>query len=79
MIQFIATFYSQYGAVQFYKQAKKHHIDCKLAPVPRMLSSSCGTCALYTSEIWDTGFAIIDLEAIYTPHEEGYTVVLTNE
>jgi hypothetical protein len=56
MTRYIATFYSQYGAVQFLKHARKHHIDCMLAPVPRVLSSSCGTCAHYSSDDWDTGF-----------------------
>ncbi|NLZ77821.1 MAG: DUF3343 domain-containing protein [Spirochaetales bacterium] len=79
MTRFIATFYSQYGAVQFHKHAKKHRVECRLAPVPRALSSSCGTCAHYTSETWDIGFVMKDLEAIYEDSEDGYMTVFSSE
>lgn len=75
MTQFIATFFSQYGAVQFSKKAKQNNIACTLAPVPRALSSSCGTCAFYTSDDWDPGFAMQDLEIVYQATSDGYTVV----
>ncbi|HOE88495.1 MAG TPA: DUF3343 domain-containing protein [Sphaerochaeta sp.] len=79
MTRFIATFYSQYGAVQFQKFARKHHIECKLAPVPRALSSSCGTCAHYTSDTWDIGFVKKDLEAIYEATKDGYMTIFSDE
>lgn len=79
MTQFVATFFSQYGAVQFSKHAKKNHVACRLAPVPRVLSSSCGTCAYYSSETWDTGFVMKDLETVYEATEEGYKSVYTTE
>lgn len=79
MTRYIATFYSQYGAVQFLKHASKHHIDCRLAPVPRVLSSSCGTCAHYSSDDWDTGFITKDLETIYETTKDGYETVFKNE
>lgn len=79
MTQFIATFYSQYGAVQFLKYAKKNHIKCRLAPVPRVLSSSCGTCAHYVSSDWDTGFVMKDLEIIYKACSDSYEIVFSND
>ena len=79
MSQFIATFHTQYGAVQFQKNAKKNQIPCRLAPVPRTLSSSCGTCAYYESEHWDPGFPLKDLEIIYKPSDNGYEVVFEGE
>ncbi|MBI9095458.1 MAG: DUF3343 domain-containing protein [Sphaerochaeta sp.] len=79
MTRFIATFYSQYGAVQFLKYARDNHIDCKLAPVPRVLSSSCGTCAHFMSNDWKTGFVMKDLETIYKASDNGYERVFTNE
>lgn len=79
MTEYIATFYSQYGAVQFRKHAKKHHIECRLAPVPRVLSSSCGTCAHYVSDDWDIGFHTKDLETIYQKKGDSYEVVFTTE
>jgi hypothetical protein len=79
MNQFIATFHSQYGAVQFLKHARDYHIDCRLAPVPRILSSSCGTCAYYTYKDWNPGFVMKDLESIYKASDTSYELVFSNE
>jgi|LSQX01.3.fsa_nt_gb hypothetical protein len=79
MTQFIATFHSQYGAVQFLKNARKNHIECRLAPVPRVLSSSCGTCAHYKNNDWNTGFVMKDLDTIYKTLPDKYERVFTNE
>ena len=79
MIQYIATFFSQYGAVQFLRHAKKVGLKCKLTPVPRALSSSCGTCSRYAGSSWDPGFPLEDLEAVYEVAEDGYRLVYTEE
>ena len=79
MTAFIATFHSQWGAVQFLKNAKQHQIPCRLAPVPRTLPSSCGTCAHYSHHDWDPGFVMKDLETIYRTTEGGYEAVHQGE
>nr|WP_319475033.1 DUF3343 domain-containing protein [uncultured Sphaerochaeta sp.] len=79
MNQFIATFFSQYGAVQFLKHARIHKIPCRLAPVPRVLSSSCGTCAHYSYSEWDPGFLMKDLESIYKVSGSRYDLIYGNE
>jgi len=48
--EYIATFYSHFGAVRFKKELAKLGIEAKLMPVPRFLSSSCGTCARFFSD-----------------------------
>ena len=48
---YIATFYSHFGAIRFKKACDEKKIPAKLMPVPRHLSSSCGTCVQYQSEI----------------------------
>ncbi|MCR5684200.1 MAG: DUF3343 domain-containing protein [Lachnospiraceae bacterium] len=45
MNTYIATFYSHFGAVRFARELQTHGIHVSLGPVPRFLSSSCGTCA----------------------------------
>lgn len=45
----IATFYSHFGAIRFKKQCEKNGSKATLMPVPRYLSSSCGTCVRYES------------------------------
>lgn len=49
-MKYIATFFSHFGATRFKKEVTKYNIECKLMPVPRAVSSSCGTCAFYESE-----------------------------
>ncbi len=41
----VVTFFTTNYALDFEKKAKKEGIDVRLMPVPRELSSSCGTAA----------------------------------
>ena len=50
MMTYIATFYSHYGAIQFRKNCEKMHLEALVMPVPRDLSSSCGTCVRFAAE-----------------------------
>ena len=47
----IATFYSHFGAVRFKKTCEGLGWPAGLMPVPRDLSSSCGTCVRYEGEL----------------------------
>ena len=47
MNKYIATFYSHFGAMTYAKALKKQGIAAKPMPVPRKISSSCGTCVSY--------------------------------
>lgn len=40
----VATFFSHFGAMQYKKTCDRTGIPARMMPVPRMLSSSCGTC-----------------------------------
>lgn len=42
-MKYIATFYSHFGAIRFKREAPEGVTDIELRPVPRDLSSSCGT------------------------------------
>ena len=46
----IATFYSHFGAIRFKKYCESVGWQAKVMPVPRDLSSSCGTCVRYEGE-----------------------------
>ena len=70
---YIATFYSHFGAIKFKKELAKNDITATLAPVPRDLSSSCGTCVRWEGfiveeypeeveqavQITDAGYAVL--------------------
>lgn len=47
---YIATFYSHFGAIRFKKECQKKEIRAEAMPVPRDLSSSCGTCVKFETE-----------------------------
>ena len=50
MMKYIATFYSHYGAIQYRKNCEKMDLEAVVMPVPRDLSSSCGTRVPFEAE-----------------------------
>ena len=46
----IATFYSHFGAIRFRRDCQSRGVPAKAMPVPRDLSSSCGTCVRFEGE-----------------------------
>lgn len=52
-MDYIATFYSHYGAIRYHSICKDLGIASKMMPVPRSLSSSCGTCVSYQADRFD--------------------------
>ncbi|HIX83972.1 MAG TPA: DUF3343 domain-containing protein [Candidatus Megamonas gallistercoris] len=62
-MKYIATFYSHFGAIRFKKLCETHNIAAKIMPVPRDLSSSCGTCVKCEGEL-------IALDEIHTDEVE---------
>lgn len=80
MSQYIATFYSHFGAVRFARACEAHGWQAQLRPVPRSLSSSCGTCVYFTAD------ALPALEELRTPEleqlvqqEDGYKVIFSSD
>jgi hypothetical protein len=43
---FVATVYSHFGAIRYRKECERKKLSARMSPVPRALSSSCGTCVL---------------------------------
>lgn len=77
MNSYIATFYTHYGAMKFYKHYKKCAITVKLMPTPRTLGASCGICAFFECEdlsdvIIHEQYDIYDLEACYLAKDGEY-------
>ena len=50
MKEYIATFYSHFGAMQFKKACEVRDLKAVIMPVPRKLSSSCGTCVRFEAK-----------------------------
>lgn len=49
--EYIATFFSHFGAIRFQRQFAACFDSMVLMPVPRQISSSCGTCAYFKAAI----------------------------
>ena len=49
---YIATFYSHFGAIRFKKICTENGYTAKVMPVPRTLSSSCGTCVRFEGNLF---------------------------
>lgn len=47
-MDYIATFFTHYDAIKSVRVLKRHGVSAQLSPVPRSLSSSCGTCARFS-------------------------------
>ena len=72
-MKYIATFFSHFGAIRFEKNCKSKNISAKLMPVPRTLSSSCGTCVSYENNVYNISEEISDeIEQIVEVLEDGY-------
>lgn len=79
-MRFIATFHTHLSAMMTDRALKKRGIPSQMAPVPRALSSSCGTCVRFDWEDDCRPLMDEDVEALYREEAEGaYTLLLNNE
>jgi len=75
MNEYIAVFYSHFGAISYARALQKQGIAAKPMPVPRKVSASCGTCVRYAH----SSYVEIDdceLEAIYVKNGDALECVL---
>lgn len=86
MTDYIATFYTHFGAVSFRRRMAPLAAAVKMMPVPRALSSSCGTCVSFrlppekapAPDLAENDFPVQgspDLEAVYEVRGEGYALL----
>ena len=67
----VATFHSHYGAMMFHKRMGK---DSVLKPVPRSLSSSCGTAVFFTIP-FEEEYADENTEAVYEKDGDNWRLI----
>ena len=70
----VATFANYYGAMLFRKTVGA---GCTLRPVPRSLSSSCGTCAFFEGPFREE-YVNANLEAVYELKDGSYEKIYEN-
>ena len=74
---YIATFYSHFGALRLKKEAPAQIKSPQLMPVPRKLSSSCGTCVRFLAppDFQFTSDAHGEIEQIARENASGYEII----
>lgn len=76
-MKYIATFYSHFGAIRFKREAPEGVTNIELRPVPRNLSSSCGTSASFEADerFTFTEDPTEEIEQIVAVTVEGYRTI----
>lgn len=80
MTQYVATFHTHLAALRSCRTLQGTGVPgARMAPVPRALSSSCGTCVFYQGEDPLASLMDPDLEAVYQVEGKGYKLVYQGE
>ena len=76
-MKYIATFYSHFGAIRFKREPPDGVTNIELRPVPRDLSSSCGTSASFDAgeSFTFTDDPTVEIEQIVAVTDEGYRTI----
>lgn len=75
---YIATFYSHFGAIRCKKLCEAQGLSARAMPVPRNLSSSCGTCVRWEGGI-PAAMPTEETEQIVRVTPSGYETVYQAE
>ncbi len=65
MTDYIATFHTHLAALKTHRSLTGAGLTARMAPVPRKISSSCGTCVFYTAPEPSFGLLDEDTECVY--------------
>ena len=77
MNEYIATFHTHLSALMTSRALTELGVQARMMPVPRKLSSSCGTCVRYLAEDPHLPAMDEDVEAVYEKiGREEYTQLL---
>ena len=80
MREFIATFHTHLSALMTSRSLTALGVRAQMMPVPRKLSSSCGTCVRYLSEDPHLGSMDEDVEAVYEKvGKEEYSLLMEQQ
>lgn len=80
MRQYVATFHTHLSALMTSRNLKGIGVDARMMPVFRKLSSSCGTCVVYTAQGPCLEQMDEDVERVYEiVGEEAYRLLHENE
>ena len=77
MHEYVATFHTHLAALMTSRALTSRGVRAQMMPVPRKLSSSCGTCVRYLAEEANLDAMDEDVEAVYEKiGREEYTLLM---
>ena len=80
MKDYVATFHTHLAALLTSRNLKNSGVDARMMPVFRKLSSSCGTCVVYTAEGPCLEQMDEDVEGVYEiVGDEAFRLLYQNE
>ena len=80
MREYIATFHTHLSALMTNRSLRALGIQAQMMPVPRKLSSSCGTCVRYLAEEQNLSAMDEDVEGVYEKiGKEEYVLLMAKE
>lgn len=79
MREFVATFHTHLSAMLSFQALQKTGCKAKMQPVPRALSSSCGTCVRFSAETDCRNLLDADAEALYAVEGGDYHLLWQND
>lgn len=78
-MEYIATFFTHFGAGEYARRLRKNGVSCRMMPVPRKLSSSCGTCVRFLAEDASPFLTGEDLEGVYRLEGDRFFPLVENQ
>lgn len=75
MKRYIATFHTHLAALRSSRSLTSAGIPAQMTPVPRRLSSSCGTCVRYEAGTPELELLDTDAEAVYEDSGREYILL----
>lgn len=80
MKTFVITFYTHFSAMVTQRNMKSAGIsETELMPVPRSVSSSCGTCLKLINDDYCPEYLDEDTEAVYEETDGKYKLIYSSE
>ena len=79
MNRYVATFHTHLSAMLTCRALTDSGLEARMAPVPRSISSSCGTCVFYTAQEICRELLDEDTERVYEQQGESYVMLLDLE
>lgn len=77
--EYVATFHTHLSALMTSRNLEAMGVEARMAPTPRRLSASCGTCVRYRSAGPALKAMDRDVEGVYEVADSGYRELLRNE